>query len=341
MTEETEHPLISVCIANFNGMNVIEDCLGSVKSQSGSLPIEIIVHDDASIDGSADYINTHHPDAILIRSPENVGYCVSNNRMVARAQGQYILLLNNDAALYSDAIATLYEAAIKHSSPAILSLPQYDWATGALIDAGSLLDPFLNSIPNLDLQLRNVGMVAGACLWIPHKLWLKLGGFPIWFGSIGEDLFLSCYARLAGYSVFVLPTSGYRHRVGQSFGGGKVGGNGLSTTFKRRAASERNKTFVMSLVYPNPVLQLIFPVHLALLLVEGISLAFIRRDRRYLTLIYIPVFQSLFAQRKNLIEKRREVIARRKLGIWDFFKAYKLFPHKLTMLLRHGLPHMK
>ena len=42
-------------------------------------------------------------------------------------------------------------------------------------------------------------MVIGACLWIQKGLWEELGGFPEWFGSIAEDMYLCCRARLAGY----------------------------------------------------------------------------------------------------------------------------------------------
>ncbi|MCZ7654266.1 MAG: hypothetical protein M5R42_08205 [Rhodocyclaceae bacterium] len=79
-------------------------------------------------------------------------------------------------------------------------------------------------MPNRDPRRQDVAMVAGACLWIPKHLWDELGGFPEWFGSIGEDLYLCCMARLAGHPVRAPGTSGYRHGVGASFGGGKVSG---------------------------------------------------------------------------------------------------------------------
>src|SRR3546814_17849038 len=91
-------------------------------------------------------------------------------------------------------------------------------------------------------------MFMGACVWIPKNLWVELGGCPEWFGSIGEDLYLCCRARLAGYRVESLNHSGYRHWVGYSFGGGKVKGDRLATTKIRRALSERNKSFVMILI---------------------------------------------------------------------------------------------
>jgi hypothetical protein len=45
--------------------------------------------------------------------------------------------------------------------PAILSLPQYDFETGKLVDRGCLLDPFFNPVPNLDPAREDVAMAIG------------------------------------------------------------------------------------------------------------------------------------------------------------------------------------
>jgi GT2 family glycosyltransferase len=333
-------PLISICIPHYNGIDLIDACIASVRKQTGGMVIEIIVHDDASTDGSAAHIRTHHPDVHLIASSENVGFCIANNRMAEAASGEYLLLLNNDATLLPDALATLLQEARRLKSPAILTLPQYDADTDELIDVGCRLDPFLNPVPNLDAARNDVGMVIGACLWIDKRLWDELGGFPEWFGSIGEDLYLCCRARLAGHPVRALGISGYRHRVGQSFGGGKARGGKLSTTFRRRALSERNKTFVMALTYPAPFMQLALPIHLLLLLVEGSLLALLNRRLAYLTEIYLPVYSALYRQRRVIGTGRRTIIKNRRLASADFFSAIDPVPYKLRMLLKHGLPKL-
>lgn len=333
-------PLISVCVANYNGMEVIDDCLRSVLAQEGRIPVEILVHDDASSDGSAVYIRENYPQVRLIASDGNVGFCVANNRMVAEATGQYLLLLNNDAALYPDALRTLLAEASRLDRHAIFSLPQYDAVSGALIDRGCLLDPFLNPIPNLDPVRRDVAMVIGACLWIPNALWEELGGFPEWFGSIGEDLYLCCRARLAGYPVQALENSGYRHRVGMSFGGGKAVEGRLATTFRRRALSERNKSFVMVCTYPAPFFQLIFLVHLALLVLEGCVLALIKTDVRLLRDIYLACLWALWKRRIELNVQRCQAQAERKIGRLAFFTPFSWFPHKLRLLVRYGVPRI-
>jgi GT2 family glycosyltransferase len=330
----------SICIANYNGIGLIDECIASIRAQHVESEIEIIVHDDCSSDGSAEHVRTRFPDVLLIESKENVGFCVANNRMAAAAHGQYLLLLNNDAALLPGALTALQSEAARLGYPAILSLPQYDAETKELLDIGTSLDLFLNPVPNVDPHRREVGMVMGACLWIPRTLWNELGGFPEWFGSIGEDLYLCCRARLAGYRVIALGQTGYLHHVGKSFGGGKVKRSRLHTTFQRRAMSERNKTFAMILVYPIVPLMLILPVHLALLFAEGLTLCLLKLDRAFLTAVYLPVFLALGRQRRSLLSLRKEIQENRKTSLRDFFRPFSLVPYKLTMLIRHGLPEV-
>lgn len=334
-------PRISVCIANYNGAAMIAGCLDSVLAQQGDFAVEIIVHDDASSDSSVVIISRDYPSVRLIRSADNVGFCVANNRMVAAAGGDYVLLLNNDAELLPDALRHLLDVAEAAPGPALLSLPQYDYDSGALIDRGCLLDPFYNPVPNLDPGRREVAMAIGACLWLPRSLWNELGGFPEWFGSIGEDLYLCCRARLAGYPVVVPNASGYRHRVGVSFGGGKPHDGRLTTTFRRRALSERNKSFVLLMTCPAPLVLPLLGLHLLLLLLEGGLLAMLRCQPAYLVTIYLPVFAALWRRRMFLWQLRREMMGRRSGGVSSFFAPFVWLPYKLRMLLRHGLPDLK
>ena len=336
-----QQPLISICIANYNGMDVIDDCIQSVLQQIGDLEIEIIVHDDASTDESVTHIGEVYPDVQLIESDKNVGFCVANNRMAAMARGEYLLLLNNDAALYPDALITLYRAALGVGRPAILGLPQYDFETGKLLDIGSLLDPFLNPVPNKDPQRSDVGMVMGACLWIPKALWNELGGFPEWFGSIGEDLYLCCASRLTGHPVKALGVSGYRHKVGMSFGGGKVQGKRLSTTQQRRSLSERNKSYVMFLCFPAPALCLIMPLHLLLLMLEGILLSLMKLDAGLLRKVYTPVLIALWRERSKLLALRHKCQDSRNCSLTSWLAVFRPLPHKLGMFIKHGLPEIQ
>ncbi|WP_319525644.1 glycosyltransferase family 2 protein [uncultured Desulfosarcina sp.] len=332
--------MCSVCVANYNGKTYLRECIDSIISQNIDKQIEIIVHDDASTDDSVEFLKRCYPDIIVIQSKVNCGFCISNNRMVEVAKGEYILLLNNDAVLRKDAIKTLYNASRKYGT-GIFGLPQYNAQTNHLIDMGSLLDPFLNPIPNTTSTVQNVGMIIGACLWLPKSLWKTLGGFPDWFGSMAEDMYLCCLARLRGIQVKAVAYSGFDHWVGRSFGGGKIMSNGkLSTTLKRRVISERNKSFVMILCYPSPLAWILVPFNLLLLCIEGGLLSLIKMDTRLWSKIYWHCLKEIWKDRRMLKEKRRLIQKTRRCSVIGFFNPFQWVPYKLSMLLKYGLPHI-
>jgi GT2 family glycosyltransferase len=338
----SEEPICSVCIANYNGIDCVGAAVHSVEAQDFDFPLEIIIHDDASTDGSADYIRKNFPQVNLITSDCNVGFCISNNRMVAQAKGTYILLLNNDAQLFPDALRVLYDQALKKQNTAgIMGLPQYNAITGDLIDSGSLLDPFLNTIPNLNMKRSEVGMIIGACLWLPKQLWVRLGGFPEYFQSMGEDIYLCCLARLWGYEVEVIPSSGFWHQVGSSFGGGKIVRNRLATSKKRRPLSERNKSYAMVLTYPKVLFCFTFPLHILLLIVEGMLLSAIKKDLSLWQVIYWQCIKSQWINRRMLHRMRKHIQRHRRISERKFLNPFVFIHHKLWMLIKHGIPEIR
>lgn len=334
-------PVCSVCIANYNGMAVLADCIESVLAQQGGIPVEIIVHDDASTDGSVAWIREHYPNVALLAGSENAGFCVANNRMVAIARGEFVLLLNNDAALFPDALASLLEAARAQPRPRILTLPQFDWQTGGLVDRGCLLDPFYNPVPNLDPERTEVAYAIGACLWMPRTVWNELGGFPERMGSIAEDIYLCCVARLRGVGVFALARSGFRHRLGETFGGARVTGGRLNTTFRRRRLSERNKTFALVVCTPGPFVWVLLAVHIAALLLEGAVLSMLRWDFRIFPDIYAAAATSLVRESGRLRTLRRGVQATRTTSVRAYFRTFRWLPRKLVMVVRFGVPKIR
>lgn len=332
-------PRISVCIANYNGDGVIRRCIESVKNQTLTESIEIIVHDDASTDKSASQIK-EYSDAILLESDRNVGYCESNNRMVAIAKGEYLLLLNNDATLYPDALSVLEGYARLYPND-ILTLPQYSFSSGELLDTGMRVDMFCNPVPTTDSRTTHRAMAMGACLWIPRHVWDTCGGFPPWFESMAEDMYICFFARLCGYAVQCVPQSGYTHVVGHSFGGGKVIGSGLSSTYRRRALSERNKTFVMLLTYPVSVLVLVLPLHIISLIFECAVLCVAKRSWKPLEKIYLNIVKGVVTNWKNLCIARSTFLRVRRWTCLDVLSVTNLVPYKLSMLLKYGLPKLK
>ena len=328
---------LSICIANYNGESVLPGCLDSIFGQQTRCRFEVIVHDDASTDGSADYLRALPATVRCLYSETNAGFCVANNRMAAVARGRYLLLMNNDAELLPGALDALLDMAGERDA-GIVTLPQFEFESGELFDRGMSLDFFANPVPNTNPQRRDVVTVMGSLLLIDVRLWQQIGGFPEWFGSIGEDLYLCLAARLFGRRILVAPASGYRHRIGHSFGGGKLIASRMATSFRRRALSERNKTFALFLCYPGLFMWPVLVVHLGLLLAEGMSLSLLRADRRYLTLIYFPACAAVAEKWSLLRTLRRSLQRQRRVGPWRFFRGFSPLPYKVVMLFRHGLP---
>lgn len=334
-------PLISICIANYNGIDIIGPCIDSAQNQQTNYEFEILVHDDASTDNSCDFIEQNYPNVKLVKSITNVGYCISNNTLVEHSRGKYLLFLNNDATLFSNAIQTLADYAETSSSSCLLGLPQYDLENSQLIDRGALFDLFLNPVANRNSERTKVGMTIGACLWIPKSIWNEIGGFPTWFGSLAEDMYLCMNAIIRGYDICVLPDSGYFHMVGRSFGGGKLKNNRMVTTYKRRQLSERNKCYVMILFYPRLLLYILLPIHLIVLIIEGSLLSVIKLDFNILRCIYINAFTSMWKMKKFLVKQRKELQSCRKINLRKFLSFFVYYPYKLKMLFVHGIPSIK
>jgi GT2 family glycosyltransferase len=339
-------PKISICIANYNGELVLGDCLDSLSQQKGNVDFEVIIHDDASKDNSISLINERYSnnglfDITLIESKNNVGFCISNNRMVDAAKGDYILLLNNDAALEATALQVLTEIAEAGNEKGVLSLTQVDWSSGEVVDRGCYLDPFYNPIPNKNPAKENVAMVIGACLWIPKPVWDDIGGFPTWYESLAEDMYLCCFVRSLGYKVKVVRNSYYRHRQGASFGGNKKVNNRLSTTFKRRYLSERNKIYTLLIFSPILHVLLFLPVHFLLLFTEGLFLSAVRRDKRIISEIYIKSMVYALYNYRKIFSERRRISKLRKINFFKYLSAFRPYPRKLELLLKYGVPKIK
>lgn len=333
-------PSVSVCIANYNGEHLLRDCIDSVLAQDTGVYVEILVHDDASQDNSLALLAKAYPRVRVIASDTNVGFCVANNRMAEWARGEYLLMLNNDAALDPDALRSFLSEAVRISEDAILTLPQYDWVTGALVDRGCLLDPFYNPIPNLDRARLDVAYVIGACLWIPRRLWHELGGFPEWFGSLAEDMYLCCAARLRDVPVRCIDGSRYRHRQGASFGGNRANG-GLRTTYRRRALSERNKTWVMLVCTPGWVVWPLFVLHLMLLYAEGAVVSVLRWDVRIWREVYRPLLPNMLTSGAEWKVLRERIQVSRRTTQRDWWRAFVWMPRKLVLLRRYGVPDIR
>lgn len=113
-------PLVSVVIVTFESQDDISDCIWSALQSD--VPLELIVIDNSSCDGTVDrvvQIIRDRPQCRLIRNSENVGFAKAVNQGIAVSRGRYVLTLNPDAVLQPDTIRTAFAAIEAHPNAAL------------------------------------------------------------------------------------------------------------------------------------------------------------------------------------------------------------------------------
>lgn len=92
---------VTVSLATFNGLKWLRGCFASLATQTLP-PIEIFVVDNASTDGTVEWLRAQaeRDDRVrLYESPENLGFAKAHNRNIFQAQGEFVCLLNQDVEL--------------------------------------------------------------------------------------------------------------------------------------------------------------------------------------------------------------------------------------------------
>src|SRR4051812_3715037 len=104
MSNSESSPLVSILVVNWNTRALLSACLESIRATVHELPYEIVVVDNASADGSAEWLRATQGDITLIENTENVGFARANNQALACCRGPFALLLNSDARLRDGAV---------------------------------------------------------------------------------------------------------------------------------------------------------------------------------------------------------------------------------------------
>lgn len=111
---------LSIIIVNWNTRDVLCDCLQSIYSETRDITYEVIVIDNASVDGSPTMVRAEYPLVTLIENHENRGFAAANNQGIQIAQGRYLLLLNSDTVVLDGAIQKTIGFADRHPESAVV-----------------------------------------------------------------------------------------------------------------------------------------------------------------------------------------------------------------------------
>jgi GT2 family glycosyltransferase len=137
----------SVVIVNWNTRELVLQCVDSIKC-STALPLQIVVVDNGSHDGSADALAAAHPDVTLVRAGENLGFARGNNLGFRHAHGEHLVLLNSDTIVLPGAIDALVRYLDAH--------PDVGAAGGQQLDGNRQFSPSGNWFPNVWIDLSVV-----------------------------------------------------------------------------------------------------------------------------------------------------------------------------------------
>jgi GT2 family glycosyltransferase len=230
---------VSIVIVSYNTRDWLGRCLSSVDAAAVQNNVEIILVDNASRDGSADYVAQEFPQVRVFRNAENAGFARAVNQGARHASGEYLLLLNPDGLLKPGAIDKL--VAFTRANPQYVICggrtvtPDGDMDPKSCWGAPTLWSVFCNSsmlstlFPGSRLfdpealgsfkrdHARPVDIVTGCLLMASLADWQSLGGFDEAYFVYGEDADLCMRATAkTGRACAITPEAEMVHAVGAS-----------------------------------------------------------------------------------------------------------------------------
>ncbi|WP_165917250.1 glycosyltransferase family 2 protein [Flaviaesturariibacter aridisoli] len=229
---------VSVIIVNYNVRYFLEQCLHSVQAASREVNTEVIVVDNNSTDGSAEYLQERFPGLVYVANTENAGFSRACNQGLARAGGHYILFLNPDTLLAEDSLERCLAFFESHPRAGALGVRMID-GTGSFLKESKRSFPSpltaLYKLFGLSLLFPNsrvfgryhlghlsehanheVDVLAGAFMFIPRAVLDEVGSFDEAFFMYGEDVDLSYRIQEAGYKNYYLADTTIIHFKGES-----------------------------------------------------------------------------------------------------------------------------
>ena len=217
-------PACSVIVVNWNGRHHLDACLGALRGQTFA-DFEVILVDNGSTDGSAEFVRSAHPWVTLAPLPENRGFAGGNNEGIRRARGRYIALLNNDTEAEPDWLAELVAALERHDVGFCASRVLFFAERDVLDSAGDYFAS--NGVAGKRGHLQEAGSypeleeVFGACAAAAlyrRSMLEDVGLLDEDFFLIFEDADLSFRARNAGYRCLYVPSARVYHKTNASIG---------------------------------------------------------------------------------------------------------------------------
>lgn len=188
---------VFVIIVTYKGQRWYDNCFSSLRKST--MPVQTIVVDNASNDGTVEYIKEHYPEIYLIESKENLGFGRANNKAMRYALDNdcdYVFLLNQDAWVEPDTLEKLVYIHQRHPEYGILAPLQVNKekteVLRGLVDfltyPGKINHQMISDLlMGTETEIYSVGEVNAAAWLLPRKTLETIGGFDPIFLHYGED----------------------------------------------------------------------------------------------------------------------------------------------------------
>jgi N-acetylglucosaminyl-diphospho-decaprenol L-rhamnosyltransferase len=235
--------ILSVVIVSYNVKFFLEQCLSSVKKAiTGSdllrKEAEVFIIDNASTDGSLDFLTPLFPSFHFIQNKENAGFAKANNQVLSSCTGEFVLFLNPDTILAEDSLDIVVSFFRSTADAGAVGVRMVDGAGHFLKESKrgfpSPLSSFfkMSGLSGLfpgskffsgyyvgDLsedEIHAVDILSGAFMMVRKTILDQTDGFDEQFFMYAEDIDLSYRIRKAGFRNYYLPTTTIIHFKGES-----------------------------------------------------------------------------------------------------------------------------
>lgn len=305
-----QHDLVTTIVVNWNGRAFLDKCLSSLVAQTYQ-PQEIIFVDNASVDGSADYVGAKWPSIKVLRLPHNSGFGAGNNLAIQHSTGKYVALLNNDAYAEPDWLAKMIEVTEQYEDVGMIACkmlfadrPTIINSTGICIDrVGIAWDRHGGEVESNDTESPTeiFGPCGGAALY-RRKMLSEIGLFDEDFFMYLEDVDLAWRARRIGWRCLYVPVARvFHYHSASSMEGSPFKGFHLG----------RNKVWLIAKNYPFAKLWAYAPLLLGYDLAAVIYAVVARRDIHALRgrLAGLAGARKMWRKRRAAASLRRDDLA--------------------------------
>lgn len=210
----------SVIIPNWNGRDLLNDCLRSLENQSYK-QFEIIVVDNGSTDNSFEWITENYPKIRIARLSKNYGFAKAINEGVKKSKAKYAVFLNNDTKVTENWLENLVITADKHPEVISVNSKILNFFDRKKIDGVGILINEVGQARSIgfneknrgqyDKELYIFGATGGAALF-NRKDFIKVGMFDENFFMYCEEVDFAFRAQFQGYKSIYSPRAIVYHK---------------------------------------------------------------------------------------------------------------------------------